>query len=127
MRELLTYLVLISCVTFLSCNSNSLKQEAAERTIRQFLAEHPLTTEGVELSSNAIDKIEKANIYSQFYTSVRVNFKPRSNQEPLTLLFDFKRTTGNKWFLKTVEAVSGPVEELNPWLTANKNLNIPVE
>jgi len=73
-----------------------------------------------------VQKIGKTNIYAQFHTSVRVYFK-RKDEQILTLLFDFTRTSNNKWFLKSVEGLDDPIQELSNWLKINKNVNIAAQ
>lgn len=114
------------CITLTSCNSNSLTQENAEKTIREFLTTHNIKTSELEVSPATVRKIGKTNIYSQFHTSVRVDFNSKDEQS-LTLLFDFTRTPSNKWFLKSVEGVDGPIQELTNWLKTNKNVNIAAQ
>ena len=126
MKRIKQILYLFYCFTVLiSCNSNSLTQENAEETIRTFLSDHSINTSRLEVSPSTVRKIEKTNIYAEFNTSVRVNFN--SKDESFTLLFDFTRTPNNKWFLKSVEGVDGPIQELTNWLKTNKNLNIAAQ
>ena len=127
MKRIKQSLFFICCFTvFISCNRNALTQENAEKTIREFLSTHRISTSTVELSPSAIKKIEKTNIYSQFNTSVRVSFNSK-NEQGFTLLFDFTRTPKNKWFLKSVEEVDGSTQELSDWLNRNKKLNIAAQ
>ena len=122
-------LYLIWCfVILLSCNinSNSLKQGKAEKAIRDFISKNRIETSEVVVTPQSISKIEKTNIYSQFNTSVRVNFNIK-DEHGFTLLFDFTRTPDNKWFLKSVEGVDGPIQGLSDWLQTKKNLNIAVQ
>jgi len=114
------------CIALTSCNRNSLTQENAESTIREFLKTNSIVTSELEVSPATVRKIGKTNIYSQFYTNVKVEFNT-INKAGLTLLFDFKRTPNNKWFLKSVEGVNGSLQEHSNWLKANKNLNIAAQ
>lgn len=128
MKIIKQLLAFICCFTVLvSCNSsNSLTQENAENTIRKFLTDHSIKTSNLEVSPAAIQKTGKTNIYAQFHTSVRVYFNSEE-QQPFTLLFDFTRTPHNKWFLRSVEGIEGPLQELTNWLETNKNLNIAAQ
>ena len=105
---------------------NSLTQANAETTIREFLSTHSITTSTLEVGPSTIQIIAKTNVYSQFNTSVRVSFRSKDD-EPFTLLFIFTRTARNKWFLKSVEGLDGPVQELENWLNTNKHLNIAAQ
>lgn len=127
MKKIKPSLCLICYFTvFISCNSNSLTQANAEKTIREFLSTHRISTSTFEISSSTIQKIEKTNVYSQFDASVRVSFKSK-NEQGFTLLFDFTRTPKNKWFLKSVEEVDGSTQGLSDWLNRNKKLNIAAQ
>jgi len=126
MNNIKYLLILIYCCpAFISCNikSNSLTQENAEICIREFLASHSIKTSALEVSQTTIVKIGKTNIYSEYHTSVRTEFNA-GNDQTLTLLFDFTRKPGNKWFLKSVEEVDDPLPELTEWLNSNKSLQI---
>ena len=90
------------------------------------MSNHSIKTSKLEVSPSTIKKIEKTNIYSQFNTSVRVYFNSKQ-EHGFTLLFDFTRTPDNKWFLKSVEGMDGPIQELTTWFTTNKNLNIAAQ
>ena len=104
----------------LSCNinSNGLPQEKAEKVIRDFLAAHAGDRLTV-LSPTSIAKIEKANIYSQFNTSVTVNFRNPNNTD-FRMLFGFTKTAGNKWFLQSVEGRDNPSPEILLWQKSKK-------
>jgi hypothetical protein len=43
------------------------------------------------------------------------------------LLFDFARTTDNKWFLNSVEGIDSSSSELSEWLKTKRNLKIQVQ
>lgn len=119
------YLICVFSI-LLSCTSNSLKQDQAEKTIREFLSGNSFETSKEIISPQTIQKIEKTNIFSQFNTSVKVYFKNKEGRKDFTLLFIFSRTPDNKWFLESIEGVDGTTQELSDWLKTKKNLNIAV-
>jgi len=118
--------LIFCCIALTSCNSNSLTQENAEKTIRAFLTTHSIKTSELEVNPATVRKIGKTNIYAQFHTNVRVDFNSKSEQN-MKLLFDFTRTPSNKWFLQSVEGVDSPIQELTNWLKTKKNLNIKAQ
>ncbi len=127
MKKIKPSLYFICCFTiFISCNNNSLTQANAEKTIREFLSTHTIKTSTLEVSPSTIQTIAKTNVYSQFNTSVKVSFKSKVD-ENIMLLFLFTRTPRNKWFLKSVEGLDGPIQELENWLNTNKHLNIAAQ
>lgn len=128
MERIIKSFYFICCFSILiSCNSNSLKQDQAEKTIREFLSTNTIQTSNGIVSAQTIHKIGKTNIFSQFNTSVKVYFNNKEGGQALALLFIFTRTPDNRWFLKSVEALDGPVQELSDWLKAREKLNIAVQ
>ncbi len=124
MNRLKFSILVMGCIFVLSAcnNSNSLKQANAEKVIRDFLTTHEILTPEQKLNPDQIILIEKPNVYSQFYTNVRVDVSDNSRQR-LALVFDFKRSPNNKWVLQTVESADKN-EELKRRVIAHKNLNI---
>lgn len=127
MNSLKLFYVVIGCILGLySCNdNNSLKPANAEKVIREFIASHQILNQQQKLNTAQIILIEQPNIYSQFYTSVRVSVLD-SSQQRLTLLFDFNRSPKNKWHLQIVESADKN-EELKERVIAYKNLKIPAQ
>lgn len=127
MKKIIHFLFIIFCsIASSSSKSNSLTQENAEKSIREFLTTHSLKTTELEISPTTIIKIGKTNVYSESHTCVKVDFNISNNQS-LTLLFDFSRKPKNRWFLRSVEEVDVPLQELTNWLKANKSVNITAQ
>lgn len=120
---------MISCFAILgSCNeSNSLKQDRAEDGIRKYLSANSFETSQGAISSQTIQSIGKTNIFTQFNTSVKVYFNSKEPGQKLALLFIFTRTTGNDWFLESIESLDNTVPEITDWVRTRKNLKIAIQ
>ncbi len=121
------FYILCGFAILFSCNSNSLKQDQAEKTIREFLNTNSFETSKEVISPQTIQKIEETNIFSQFNTSVKVHFNNNESAQGLILSFIFTRTPDNKWFLQSIETQGSTSQELSEWLKTKKHLNIAVQ
>ena len=126
-----SFLMLISC----QFNSNNLKQENAENTIKDYISSFSIDNPEIAAQQNSfnaadITAIDKVNIYTQFRSSVdaHFNYKDTGSEKNLVLKFLFERTPDNQWFLISIESVEGVTSEhMKTWLERNKNLRIPVQ
>jgi len=107
----------------ISCQSNALKQELAEKVIREYITNNPLETTFGLINLQTIQQIEKTNVFTEKNTKVKVIINPERGQE-FSLDFIFYRTPGNQWFLQTIKADDYTTKPVEDWLRTKKNLNI---
>lgn len=123
----LSFCLICCLMIFVSCESNSLKQDNAESAIRGYVTNNRFETSKESINPEAIQKIGKTNVYTQFNTSVRVYFYNKEGKQHTRLLFIFTRTPRNKWFLESVESFEGASAELADWAKHKRKLKIPVQ
>lgn len=114
-------------IFFISCESNALKQDLAEKSIRNFIEDHLLLTPEELISLQTIQKIFKADVFTEHKTRINVLFKTEHSVS-FTLRFIFSRTPKDQWYLESIQPGSGDLPTLiNDWLSDKKQLKIQVQ
>jgi len=114
MKRLTNYIViLITIVLLFSCDTNKkLNQESAEKAIKEFVVQNSFgagTWQEGSFSVNSITSIEPISQFSETEASsiVHFNFQDSYTNGKLVLKFNFKKNMDKKWFMTSVDAVSG--------------------